>query len=53
MRPTTIERHKRIRRAFNELAGKMPAMRIYAHLGEQFCLSDERIRKILAKKAPP
>ena len=47
MRPTTERRYRRIRKAFNELAGTMPVMRIYARLAEQFDLSEERIRKIL------
>ena len=41
-----------IRAAYNELP-PMSAMRAYVVLGEKFCLSDERIRKILAKKHPP
>ena len=50
MRPTTIQRHQRIRQEANKLLGTMPAMRLYIQLAEQFGLSDERIRKILAKK---
>ena len=53
MKTTTQRRYLRIRKAFNELAGTMPAMRIYARLAEQFELSEERIRKILAKKMRP
>ena len=53
MKTTTQRRYRRIRQAFNELAGTMPAMRIYARLAEQFDLSEEWIRKILAKKHPP
>ena len=53
MRPTTEKRYRRIRKAFNELAGTMPVMRIYARLAEQFDLSEERIRKILSKKMHP
>ena len=52
MRATTKERHRRIRAAFNALP-PMPAMSAYARLAEQFGLSEERIRKILAKKSPP
>ena len=51
MRPTTEKRYKRIRKAFGELP-PMPAMRAYVILGEQFGMSDEWIRKILAKKPP-
>ena len=53
MRPTTAKRYSRIRKAFGELAGTMPAMHIYARLAEQFDLSEERVRKILAKKMRP
>jgi hypothetical protein len=52
MRPTTAQKYARIRAAYNALP-PMDAMRAYAHLADQFCLSDERIRKILAKKHPP
>ncbi len=50
MRPTTLKRHNLIRQEANKLLGTMPAMRLYIQLAEQFGLSDERIRKILAKK---
>ena len=53
MKASTIKRYKRIRLMFNELLGTMPVMHIYARLAEQFDLSEERIRKILAKKGPP
>ncbi|MBQ6984368.1 MAG: hypothetical protein IJM92_11410 [Fibrobacter sp.] len=52
MKATTIQRHQRIRQAYNALP-PMPAMKAYIVLGEQFGLSDEWIRKILAKKHPP
>ena len=52
MRPTTIKRHQLIRTEFNKLVGTMPVMDIYVRLGEQFGMSDEWIRKILAKKHP-
>ena len=51
MKPTTLKRHQRIRQAFKTLP-PMPAMKAYIVLGEQFGLSDEAIRKILAKKHP-
>ena len=53
MKETTRKRYYRIKKAAGELYGKMPVMRIYARLAEQFELSEERIRKILAKKSPP
>ena len=52
MRSTTIKRHQAVRAAFNALP-PMPAMKAYVLLGEQFGLSDEWIRKILAKNHPP
>ena len=53
MRPTTIKRHQLIRTEFNKLLGTLPVMDIYVRLGEQFGMSDETIRHILAKKHPP
>ena len=53
MRPTTIKRHQLIRTEFNKLVGTMPVMHIYIRLGEQFGMSDETIRHILAKNHPP
>jgi hypothetical protein len=53
MKPTTLRRYQRIRRAFNQLAGTMPIMQIYAALAEQFGYSDESIRKILHTYHPP
>ena len=44
-----MKRHKAVREAFKALP-PMPVMKAYVLLGEQFGLSDERIRKILAKK---
>jgi hypothetical protein len=51
MRPTTAKRYRRIRAAYNALPA-MPVMLAYARLAEQFDLSEEWIRKILAKKPP-
>ena len=53
MRPTTIKRHAQIRKAFTQLLGTMPVMKIYVRLADQFNLSDETIRRILRKKRPP
>ena len=53
MKETTIKRHRLIREEFNKLAGTMPLLKIYIVLGEKFAMSDEYIRKILHKKAPP
>ena len=53
MKPSTQKRYRVIRQAFNGLLGTMPVMHIYARLADQFDLSEERIRKILAKKPPP
>ena len=49
MRETTRKRYERIKQAAAALYGTMPAMQIYANLAEKFGLSEERIRKILAK----
>ena len=48
MRETTKKRHKAVREAYKALP-PMPAMKAYVLLGERFGLSDEWIRKILAK----
>ena len=53
MKQTTKKRHERIRQAAGELYGKMPVMRIYTELADQFDLSDEHIRRILRKKHTP
>ena len=52
MRPTTMLRHKRIREQFYLLVGTMPLYKLYLQLGEQFGLSDDYIRQIVAKKPP-
>ena len=51
MRPTTSERHKRIREQFYLLVGTMPLTEIYLQLAEQFGMSDDYIRQICRKKA--
>ena len=53
MKQTTKKRYERIRQAASQLYGKMPAMRIYTELADQFDLSDEHIRRILRKKHTP
>jgi len=53
MKPTTIQRHRLIRREFNKLIGTMPVMRLYVVLGERFGLSDETVRQILSRKNKP
>ena len=53
MRPTTEKRYKRIRQAAGLLYGTMPVMHMYARLAQDFDLSEERIRKILAPKHSP
>jgi len=53
MKPTTRKRYERIRQAAAHMYGKMPVMHLYAALAHDFDLSEERIRKILAKNAPP
>lgn len=56
MRPTTKLKHERIRQAAAHMYGTMPVMELYLKLAEDFCMSDESIRKILGKNkknAPP
>ena len=53
MKPTTRKRYERIRQAAAHMYGTMPVMHLYAALAHDFDLSEERIRKILAKNAPP
>ena len=53
MKDTTAKRYQRIREAFHARLGTMPVMRLYAQLAAEFELSEEWIRKILAKKHPP
>ena len=53
MRETTRKKYERIRQAAAHMYGSMPAMpamQLYTALAEDFCLSEERIRKILASK---
>ena len=52
MRETTKKRHQAVREAYKALP-PMPAMKAYVVLGERFGLTDEAIRKIMAKKHPP
>ena len=53
MKPTTRKRYERIRQAAAHMYGTMLVMHLYAALAHDFDLSEERIRKILAKNAPP
>lgn len=48
MRETTKRRYRKIRKRFNELLGTGKLMYIYLQLAEEFDLSDERIRQIVA-----
>ncbi|MBQ6978943.1 MAG: hypothetical protein IJQ18_09960 [Paludibacteraceae bacterium] len=50
MKETTKLRYERIRQAAAHMYGKMPVMQLYACLASDFELSEERIRKILARK---
>ena len=50
MKASTLRHYARIRQAAGELYGKMPVMRMYARLAEEFEYSEETIRKILSKK---
>ena len=55
MKKSTQLRHERIRQAAAHMYGKMPVMHLYTKLAIDFGYSEDRIRKILAKKAkkPP
>jgi hypothetical protein len=55
MKATTMARYAQIHRRACEIMGTMPAMEMYAILGSEFALSEERIRKILPifRKKPP
>jgi hypothetical protein len=53
MRETTRKRYERIRQAAAHMYGTMPVMQLYACLAADFDLSEEAVRKILAKKRPP
>ena len=48
MRETTKRRYRKIRKRFNELLGTGKLMCIYLQLAEEFDLSDESIRQIVA-----
>ena len=43
MRETTKKRYERIRQAAAHMYGKMPVMKLYVALGEDFGMSDEQI----------
>ncbi len=42
-------RNNAIESLFRQLYGTMPTMLLYAHIGEQYQLSEESIRKIIRK----
>ena len=48
MRETTIKRHRKIRKRYKELLGTDTVMNIYYRLGDEFCMSVDRIRQIIA-----
>lgn len=50
MKETTRKRYERIRQAAAHMYGTMPVMQLYACLAADFELSEEAVRKILAKK---
>ena len=55
MKAMTKAYYEQIHRRACELMGSMPTMELYAKLGLEFDLSEERIRKILPifRKKPP
>ena len=50
MRETTIKRHRKIRKRYNELLGTDTVMNIYYRLADEFCMSVDRIRQIIAMR---
>lgn len=48
MRETTIKRHSKIRKRYKELLGSDTVMNIYYRLADEFCMSVDRIRQIIA-----
>ena len=50
MRETTIKRHRKIRKRYKELLGTDTVMNIYYRLGDEFCMSVDRIRQIIAMR---
>lgn len=48
MRETTIKRHRKIRKRYKELLGTDTVMNIYYRLSDEFCMSVDRIRQIIA-----
>ena len=47
-RETTIKRHRKIRKRYKELLGSDTVMNIYYRLADEFCMSVDRIRQIIA-----
>ena len=50
MRETTINRHRKIRKRYKELLGTDTVMNIYYRLADEFCMSVDRIRQIIAMR---
>ncbi len=50
MRETTIKRHRKIRKRYKELLGTSSVMNIYYRLADEFCMSVDRIRQIIAMR---
>lgn len=48
MRETTRRRYRRIYKRYKELLGRGAVMEIYYRLGDEFDMSMERIRQIIA-----
>lgn len=48
MRETTIKRYRKIRKRYKELLGTDRVMKIYYLLADEFCMSVDRIRQIIA-----
>jgi hypothetical protein len=50
MRETTIKRHCKIRQRYKELLGTDSVMNIYYSIGDEFCMSVDRVRQIIAMR---
>ena len=50
MHETTIKRHCKIRKRYKELLGTDTVMNLYYRLADEFCMSVDRIRQIIAMR---
>ena len=48
MRENTVKRYNKIRKRYKELLGSGPVMHLYYQLADEFDMSMERVRQIIA-----